>query len=124
MQKFKTLVLSLVLLIPTACIDAAPRGAVSRDTSPKISHSQSVINSYIGERVSELIRHLGAPTKSLHISGKEYIVYVREGTRSGGSQRYGSAYSYSYVGCTWTWEIFRGTIVGGTANGPECNDRR
>ena len=118
MRKLKTLTLAVIFLIVAGCIDAAPR-----DRTPTIPWSQEVINDWTGKRVSSIITHWGAPTKSLTIAGKEYIVYVRTGTESGGSQRYGSAYSYSYVGCTWTWEIRNGIIVGGNAVGPTCDHK-
>ena len=117
MQQVKILVLTVIMLGTTACIDAAPR-----DRTPRIPESQRLISTWIGKPVSRMITRLGAPTKTFAIAGKEYLVYEYTGTRSGGSQRYGSAYSYSYVGCTWTWEIRNGIIVGGNAVGPGCND--
>ena len=118
MKMLKALLLPFVLFGVTSCIDAAPR-----DTTPKIPWRQELINDWTGKAVSRIIAKWGAPDKSLHIAGREYVVYVDEGTRSGGSQRYGSAYSYSYVGCTWTLEIKNGIIVGGNAVGPTCDNK-
>ena len=116
MKVLNVSLITICLLSVAGCIDAAPR-----DTTPRVAHSQRVINVSIGKPVTRLIDQWGAPTKSYTISGREYVVYVEEGTRSGGSRRYGSAYSYSYVGCTWTWEIKNGIIVSGNAVGEDCD---
>ena len=120
MKMLKALLLPLVLFGVVSCIDAAPR-----DTTPKIPWSQEVINAWVGRPVTRLLSspNWGAPTKTYTISGREYVVYEFTGTQSGGSQRYGSAYSYTYVGCTHTWEIRNGIIVGGSANGPTCDHK-
>ena len=121
MQYLKMALLASLMASLLGCVEAGPR-----DSTPGISKSQQAINSWAGFHVETMLesKDWGAPNKTLRISGKEYIVYVDEGTRSGGSRQYGTAYSYSYVGCTWSWEIARGRIVGGSASGPTCNNRR
>ena len=125
MKNLKVAVLSLIVFGVVSCIDAAPRDAAPRDTRPKIPWSQEVINSWIGASVTKMIKSgdWGAPTKTYTISGKEYVVYVREGSYSHPGGRFSSGYSSSYVGCTWTWEIRNGRIVGGSAAGGRCNDK-
>ena len=120
MRDLKIVFLPVVLFGLVSCIGAEPRS-----TAPEVPHSQRVINSWIGKPVSRILASpdWGGPTKTFTISGKEYLVYEYTGTRSGGSQRYGSAYSYSYVGCTWTLEIKNGIIVGGNAVGEDCNNK-
>ena len=120
MKNFKIALLLSVLFGLVSCIDAAPR-----NTTPKIPWSQEVINAWVGRPVSRILSspNWGGPDKSYTISGKEYVVYVMTGTQSGGSRRYGSAYSYTYVDCTWTWEIRNGIIVGGSAAGPGCDEK-
>ena len=115
MHYLKTGLLAVMLSILVSCIDAAPR-----DNTPKISASQRKINNWTGYPVESIIKSWGAPDKTYTIAGKEYVVYVDEGTKSY-LGAHGGGYSYDYVGCTWTWEISRGTIVGGNAVGPTCN---
>ena len=123
MKNLKVAVLSLIVFGVVSCIDAAPRDAAPRDTRPKIPWSQEVINSWIGASVTKIIKHWGAPDKTYTISGKEYVVYVNEGSYSHPGGRFSSGYSSSYVGCTVTFEIRNGTIVGGNAVGPSCNNQ-
>ena len=118
MQHLKALLLSSLLASLLSCVDAAPR-----DTTHRISHSQGVINSWLGSYAATMLKSKdwGAPTKTYTISGREYIVYVRNYNRWT-SGRTGST-SYDYVGCTWSWEIRDELIVGGSATGPECNNK-
>ena len=118
MQYLKIALLALSLISLLGCVEAGPR-----DNSPRVSHSQGVINSWVGTYVEVILesKDWGAPTKTLRINGKEYLVYVREGTVVSPGSRYSGGYSYNYVGCTWSWEIARGRIVGGSASGPDCN---
>ena len=121
MKKIKILVVSLVLLSLAACIDAAPRSSTSRVTTSGIPQYQEIINNWTGKQVSSIIKYWGAPTKTFTIAGKEYIVYIDESTVTdpgvpGSRYRSGtSGYSYDVTDCTWTFEIRRGTIVGGNA---------
>ena len=115
MRRLKLFMLFLIVVGEVSCVDATPRAS-----TPKISPTQEMINSWLGVPVTRIIADWGAPTKTYTISGKEYVVYVDEGTKSY-LGAHGGGYSYDYVGCTWTWEISRGTIVGGNAVGPTCN---
>ena len=120
MKNFKIWFLPVVLFGVVSCIDAEPRNA-----APKIPWSQEVINAWVGRPVTRILSspNWGAPTKTYTISGKEYVVYVNEGSYSHPGGRFSSGYSSSYVGCTVTFEIRNGTIVGGNAVGPSCNDQ-
>ena len=115
MENLKIVLLLSVLFGVTSCIDAAPR-----DSTPKISVRQRVINSYVGSPVTNIITKWRAPDKSLHIAGKEYIVY--ETTYYRNTWGVTGSSSYEYVGCTWTWEIKNGIIVSGSASGHRCDD--
>ena len=116
MKNFKIVLLLVILFGVTSCIDAAPR-----DSTPRISVRQSVINSWIGAPVTRIMNKWErAPDKSLTIAGKEYIVF--ETPYTGGTVGYTGSTSYTYIGCTWTFEIKNGIIVGGTATGRHCDD--
>ena len=76
---------------------------------------QKVINNWTGAPVIEIMNRWGAPTKSLTIAGKEYVVYIDESVITNSGSRYSGGYSYDITDCTWTFEIRRGFIVGGNA---------
>ena len=118
MKALKTLLLTIVLLNMVSCIDAAPR-----DSGPKISYSQSVINDWIGKPVTRIMAKWGAPDRVFTTGGKEYHVHESTYTVRGTISRYSNygTSSYQYVGCTWTFEIKNGIIVGGSAVGQECD---
>ena len=115
MKNLKIVLLPWVLFGLVSCIDAAPR-----DTSFNIPKSQRTINNWTGLPVSKIIAEWRAPDKSLHIAGKEYIVY--ETTYYRNTWGVTGSSSYEYVGCTWTWEIKNGIIVSGSASGHRCDD--
>ena len=118
MRNLKIGLLPVVLLGLASCIDAAPR-----NTAPKIPWSQEVTNAWVGRPVTRLLSspNWGAPTKTYTISGREYVVYVREGTVVSRGSQYSGGYAYNYVGCTWTWEIKNGIIVSGNGVGEDCD---
>ena len=117
MKELKMLLLTIVCFTMVSCIDAT-----LRDSTSKIPVRQSVINSWIGKPVTRIMsKWERAPDKSLTIAGKEYIVYETPYQKSYSSQ-YRGGYSYEYIGCTWTFEIKNGIIVGGTATGSRCDD--
>ena len=121
MRHLKLLFLALLPMSLVSCVDAAPRAATPRDTTPKIPRYQQIINNWTGLLVEDLIREWGAPDKTFRIAGKEYIVYVNGSTitQPGSTGYYGmsgsSGYSYRVTNCTWTFEIRRGIIVNGNA---------
>ena len=120
MKKLNALLVIIALLSVASCIDATPRDSTPRAT-PGIPAYQRIINSGIGKPVTRLIDQWGPPARTFTLAGKEYIVYVFESTiTQGGSpgsrfQSGTSGYSYDVTDCTYTFEIRRGTIVGGNA---------
>ena len=117
MKMLKVLLLPWVLFGVVSCIDAAPR-----DRTPTIPWRQEVINDWIGKPVTRIMQIWErAPDKSLQIAGREYVVFETPYTRS--TSGYTGASSYTYIGCTWTFEIKNGIIVGGIASGQRCDDK-
>ena len=126
MKNFKLACLPMILVGVTSCIDAAPR-ETTQSTPSGIPPYQRVVNGWIGDTATEMIKQWGPPDQSLRIAGKEYIVYEKwtsEGYQSPSYSRYyygynrpSTSFSSRTLECTFTFEIRQGIIVGGNVTG-------
>ena len=119
MKSLKIVLLSFVLFAVVSCIDAAPR-----DTTRNIPWAQQIINNWTGAPVSKLMADWGPPHRTFVTGGKEYHVHEIKVVVQGTTSRYSSygTSSYEYTRCTYTFEVARGIIVGGTATGSNCGE--